>query len=227
MNRSVPCPHTDDAPLLALGALEADEAAALRAHAAGCDECRSALAAHEALVDQLEGAIARTPAPSFDDLALAPLPAPEVLRPRRRRRTAWAGSAAGLAVAAAAALVFLLGGGSSPAAVAAVRSELPGAMTTGQARLFHPDRPDGELELHLHDVPTLAPGTYYAVWVLPRGQQTMEAVGTFAPRGHSVDLKLPLPGSGDYRAVDVSIQRVGGPSAHSNRSLAGGPFRSQ
>jgi Anti-sigma-K factor rskA len=218
------CPHIDDAPLLALGALDEDEAAELRAHAASCEECHAALAAHEALVDQLEGAIARVPAPAFEDLVLAP-PAPLPVRARRRRRIAWAGSAAGLAAAAAAALIFVFGGGASPAAVAAVRSELPGATTTGQARLFHPDRPDGRLELQLRDVPALAPGTYYAVWVLPRGQRTMEPVGTFAPRGHSVDLKLRLPGSGDYRAVDVSIQRIGGPSAHSDRSLAGGTFR--
>lgn len=225
MTRPGPCPHTDDAPLLALGALDEDEATALRAHIEDCEECRGALAAHESLVVQLEGGIARVPAPAFDDLALAPPPARPVPRARRRRRVVWMGAAAGLAAAAAAALVFLIGGGgASPAAIAAVRSELPGATTTGQARLFHPDRPDGQLELRLRDVPALAPGTYYAVWVLPRGERTMEPIGTFAPSGHSVDLTLPLPGRGDYQAVDVSIQRVGGPSAHSKLSLAGGAF---
>jgi hypothetical protein len=220
------CPHIEDIPLLALGALDADEAAALREHAAGCAECSRALAEHDALVGRLDMAFAREPAPAFEGLVFPP---PEVApRPRRarRRRFAWAGATAGLAAAAVVALAITLGGGSpQPAAIAAVHSERAGATTSGQARLYHPERPDGVLKLHLSDVPAPPPGAYYAVWVLPRGQKAMEAVGTFVPRTRTVDLTLSLPGSGDYGAVDVSIQRVGGPSAHSKQSLAGGSFR--
>lgn len=226
MTTSNPCPHTDDTPLLALGALDEHEAASLRAHAETCAECSRALAEHDALVVQLDSALVREPAPAFEDLVFQrPEPVP-ARTPRRRRRVAWTGTAAGLSAAAAVVIVLLLGGGSaSPAAIAAVHSELAGAKTSGEARLFHPDRPDGTLGLHLTDVPAPPQGTYYTVWVLPRGQKSMEAIGTFVPRGRDVDLKLNLPGSGDYEAVDISIQRVGGPSAHSGKSLAGGAFR--
>ncbi len=226
MTTSDHCPHIEDAPLLALGVLDADEAASLRAHAQTCAECRRALAEHDALVGKLDAALAREPAPSFDDLVFPP-PAPAVRpRPARRRRLAWLGAAAAACAVIAIALVAFVGGGASgPAALATIRSELPGSATSGEARLFNPDRPDGTLKLHLRDVPAAPSGTYYAVWVLPRGQQTMEAVGAFVPKSRSVDLTLSLPGRGDYQAVDISIQRVGGPSAHSNRSLAGGAFR--
>ncbi len=224
MTNPTPCPHTDDAPLLALGALAEHEAAELRAHAPTCADCRRALAEHEALIGQLDRSLAREPAPAFDDLVF-PRPEPVPARRPRRRRIAWAGAAAGLAAAAMLVLAFALGGGSpDPAAIASVAAE--GAATTGEAQLFRPDRPDGLLKLQLRDVPTPAEGTYYAIWVLPRGQETMESVGTFVPREHSVDLELTLPGSGDYAAVDISIQRVGGPSAHSGQSLASGAFRS-
>jgi Anti-sigma-K factor rskA/Putative zinc-finger len=220
------CPHIEDIPLLALGALDDDETTSLRAHAEGCAECRRALADHDAVVRQLDAAFAREPAPAFESLVL---PRPEVAaRPRRARRTryAWAAAGGALTAAAAVAVALALGGSSGPSAVAAVHSELAGATTSGEARLFHPDRPDGVLELRLSDVPPPPAGTYYAVWVLPRGQETMEAVGSFVPRSGAVDLKLSLPGSGDYGAVDISIQRTGGPSAHSKRSLAGGAFHS-
>ena len=39
-------------------------------------------------------------------------------------------------------------------------------------------------------------------------------------------LELPLPGPGDYRAVDVSVEADGGPPEHSSVSLAGGSFDS-
>jgi hypothetical protein len=225
MTPSNPCPHTDDTPLLALGALDEHEAAELRVHAATCEQCRRSLAEHDALVGQLDTALAREPAPAFEDLVFTRPPVVAPRPARRRRRVAWAGAFAGVA-AAVVALVLVVGSGSAePAAIAAVHSELTGVSTSGEARLFNPDRPDGTLQLHLSDVPAPPKGTYYAVWVLPRGEKTMEAIGTFGARGREVDIKLNLPGSGDYQAVDISIQRVGGPSAHSGKSLAGGAFR--
>jgi Anti-sigma-K factor rskA len=225
MTLSNPCPRTDDTPLLALGALDEHEAASLRTHVETCAECKRALAQHDALVVQLDSALVREPAPAFEDLVVKG-PEPASARTPRRRRVAWTGAAAGLSAAAAVVLVLLLGGGSpGPAAIAAVHSDRVGGTTSGEARLFHPDRPDGTLELHLTDVPAPPKGSYYAVWVLPRGQKLMEAIGTFTPSGRDVDLNLSLPGSGDYQAVDISIQRVGGPSAHSGTSLAGGAFR--
>ena len=226
MTTSDHCPHIEDAPLLALGVLDADEAASLRAHAEGCEECRAR-----------PRRAGRTRRPSSTRLSCGSLRRRStiscsrvrrsiVARPARRRRLAWLGAAAATCAVIAIALVDLRRWRcAGPAALATIRSELPGGTTSGEARLFNPDRPDGMLKLHLSDVPPAPSGTYYAVWVLPRGEKTMEAVGAFVPKNRSVDLTLSLPGRGDYRAVDISIQRVGGPSAHSDKSLAGGAFR--
>ena len=52
----------------------------------------------------------------------------------------------------------------------------------------------------------------------------MEAVGSFMLDGDQARLELPLPGPGDYRAVDVSVEPDGRPAEHSSVSLAGGSF---
>ena len=54
----------------------------------------------------------------------------------------------------------------------------------------------------------------------------MEAVGSFTPDGERMRLDLPLPGPGDYQAIDISIEPDGGPPEHSSVSLAGGRFGS-
>ena len=225
MTPSNPCPHTDDTPLLALGALDEHEAAELRVHAATCEQCRRSLAEHDALVGQLDTALAREPAPAFEDLVFTRPPVVAPRPARRRRRVAWAGAFAGVA-AAVVALVLVVGGGwREPAAIAAVHSELTGMsherrgapVQSGSPRRHAPAAPQRR--------PCAPEGHLLRRLVLPRGEKTMEAIGTFGARGREVDIKLNLPGSGDYQAVDISIQRVGGPSAHSGKSLAGGAFR--
>jgi hypothetical protein len=156
---------------------------------------------------------------------------PVAARPsfRERARRFWPAFAAGAATAAAAAVLLLLltggGGLGSPDARAAVSgtTEFPGV--SGEARLYRSTGDDGVLVVDLSDVPPPAPGEHYEVWVLRKeGGGAMEAVGTFAAGGTAVDLELPLPGPGDYEAVDVSVEPDGGPAAHSGRSLAGGKF---
>ena len=48
--------------------------------------------------------------------------------------------------------------------------------------------------------------------------------GRLRPAGSKVRLELGLPGSGDYTAVDVSVEPDGGSASHSGQSLAGGRF---
>lgn len=220
MTPTGPCPRSEDAPLFALAVLDGDEAVGFAAHARVCPDCRRELAAHRQVVGRMQESFARVPAPSFDDLAFAGAPLP----PRRRVRYRLVGALGALAVATVVLALALGGSGTGPAATANVHSELAGASTTGQARLYHPDRVDGLVRLRLSDVPPAAPGTYYEVWVLPRGSTTMEPVGSFVPRSRSVALSLRLPGSGDYAAIDISIQQTGRASRHSGRSLAGGAF---
>ena len=227
MTISNPCPHTDDTPLLALGALDEHEAASLRAHAATCEECRRSLAEHDALVGQLDMAFAREPAPAFEDLVFArpPVVAPRPARAAAAHRLdrAFAGARRGCGRRARRSC--------SEAARRAPRRSRPCTRSwpawprAARHASSTPTAPTARSSCTCSDVPTPPKGTYYAVWVLPRGEKTMEAIGTFVPRGSPVDLKLSLPGSGDYQAVDISIQRVGGPSAHSGTSLAGGAFR--
>ena len=81
--------------------------------------------------------------------------------------------------------------------------------------------------LELENVPPPPAGHHYEVWVLrSEGGGEMEAVGSFTPDGDDPRLELPLPGPGDYRAVDVSVEPDGGPAEHSGVSLAGGSFES-
>ena len=93
-------------------------------------------------------------------------------------------------------------------------------------------RPDSlfaavELALELENVPAPPAGHHYEVWVLrTEGGGEMEAVGSFTPDGERTRLDLPLPGPGDYQAVDISVEPDGGPPEHSSVSLAGGRFGS-
>ena len=80
--------------------------------------------------------------------------------------------------------------------------------------------------LDLADVPPPAPGTHYEVWVLRESSGgAMEAVGAFTPDGSKVRLKLGLPGSGDYEAVDVSVEPDGGSASHSGHEPRRGTVR--
>lgn len=96
---------------------------------------------------------------------------------------------------------------------------------TGEAALYGSAADGGTVRVTLRDVPAAPSGHHYEVWVLRRNRGgEMEAVGSFTPTSHTVKLKLPLPGAGDYAAVDVSVQENGGSPLHSNTSLAGGAF---
>ena len=149
---------------------------------------------------------------------------------RRRRpavvRLAAAGAAVAAVAAAVAAVVFLArpGANASPVAVAAIVAHEPGTSVTGTARLYGTTQPDGRLRLSLRSIPAPPSGHHYEVWVLGRGQTNMTAVGSFTPSGRSVTLDLPLPAPGHYAAVDISVQKDGGPPEHSSVSLAGGTF---
>jgi anti-sigma-K factor RskA len=96
---------------------------------------------------------------------------------------------------------------------------------SGQATLYGSNAAGGTVRLSLRDVPPAPSGHHYEVWVLrANGNGVMEAVGSFSPSTSDVRLDLPLPGPGDYAAVDISVEENGGSPAHSDTSLAGGTF---
>ncbi len=83
----------------------------------------------------------------------------------------------------------------------------------------------GTVRVSLRDVPPAPSGHHYEVWVLrEEGGGAMESVGVFTPTSSDVELDLPLPGPGNYAAVDVSVEEDDGPPAHSDTSLASGTF---
>jgi len=158
---------------------------------------------------------------------------PVALATRRQpalRRFAYRRLVAGLtfAAAAAAAAVAIAVSHSpaqKPVAQAAIVPHLAGARVSGTAALYGARTAGGTLRLTLRAVPQPAPGDHYEVWVLAKGQTAMTDVGPFTPHSATVKLSLALPAPGDYAAVDVSVQKNGGPKQHSNVSLAGGSFQ--
>jgi hypothetical protein len=216
----------DDRDLIAgaaLGALEPADAsrlAALLEH----KEASAELDARRATVAALEAGLERTaPAHDLFDRILAEIEPAADPQPRRLRWTPLL--AAGFAAAAALVLgvVVLTGGpGERDSTRAAVAGTPRYADVTGTATLD-----GGELVLELEHVPAPPSGHHYEIWVLrAEGGGAMEAVGSFTPDDDHARLELPLPGPGDYQAVDVSLEPDGGPAEHSSVSLAGGTFGS-
>ena len=149
------------------------------------------------------------------------------LRPKTHRPIVVPALGALAAVAAVIVIAILALGGNGlgpPDARAAIAGKSDPAVT-GEARLFGSSADGGTVQVTLRDVPPAPSGHHYEIWVLRRttGAQ-MEAVGSFTPTSHTVKLRLPLPGPGDYAAVDVSVQENGGSPQHSNTSLASGAF---
>jgi hypothetical protein len=145
-----------------------------------------------------------------------------VARPQRSPAVLLVTVAALLAIVLAVTVLRGSGTGSPPAA--RITPGNAGAATHGEARISGAGRGGTYLQLVLHDIPPPAAGKHYEVWVLPRGAVTMRPIGAFRPSGRDVSLRLPLPGGGPYRAVDVSVQDDGGPDVNSGVHLAGGSF---
>ncbi len=98
----------------------------------------------------------------------------------------------------------------------------PSAQLAGSVKLFDPDSSDGHVVLRLRNVPDAPAGHHYEVWVLRPGEGAeMEAIGAFTPTDGRASLTLPLPGPGEYVALDISIQENAGPPEHSGTSLGG------
>ena len=96
---------------------------------------------------------------------------------------------------------------------------------TGEAVLYGATADGGTVHVSLRNVPAAPSGHHYEIWVLRRDADSeMEAIGSFTPTSQDIQLDLPLPGPGDYAAVDVSVEENGGPPIHSDTSLASGTF---
>ena len=229
--------HRDLAAAEALGALTPDESAQLHAELDRDPALANELDEYRSTVAMLEAGVARE-SPSHDLFAgiLAEVqPETPQTAPSPPSRTGWSwrrvlpafavGAAATAAVFAMALALSSDDGPGSPDAVAAVQGTPDFAGVHGEARIYDTATPDGVLRLELADVPAAPEGEHYEVWVLrPSSGETMEAVGVFDPTTPDVSLELGLPGTGDYVAVDISLEPDAGPPEHSGTSLAGGEF---
>ena len=205
----------------ALGALSTTEREHVAALVSFDAAAATELEQHRATVAAIEAGVARErpPADLFDRVLAEITPAPAAPRRRWAPRLAAAGFAAAAVVLG---LAVFSGDSSDPDARAAVAGTPEFTDVSGSATLE-----GGELVLELENMPPPPAAHHYEVWVLrAEGGGEMEAVGTFTPDGDDTRLELPLPGPGDYQAVDVSIEPDGGPAEHSGISLAGGTFQS-
>ena len=187
--------------------------------------------ADRATLLQLERLLSRVspPAGTFDRILAEIEPEATVipLRQRAKRRAVVVSAVATLSAVAAVIVIAILSGGNGlgpPDARAAIAGKSAPAVR-GEARLYGSTADSGTVRLTLREVPPAPSGHHYEVWVLRRnGDGQMEAIGSFTPASRSVELDLPLPGAGDYAAVDISVQEDGGSPEHSNTSLASGAF---
>ena len=169
------------------------------------------------------------PADIFDRILAEIQPEATVipLRPKAQRRLVVPVVATFAAVAAVIVIAILATGGNGlgpPDARAAIAGKSDPAVT-GEARLYGSTADGGTVQVKLRDVPPAPSGHHYEVWVLRRnGGGQMEAIGSFTPTSQTVKLNLPLPGAGDYAAVDISVEQDGGSPLHSDTSLASGAF---
>lgn len=163
----------------------------------------------------------------------APVAAPPTSVTPLHRRRRWARPLGIAAVAAAAACVLTLAIGAltgddgrelgSPDARAVV-APATGSTISGEATLYGSSAAGGRLVVDLDGLSPAPAGHHYEVWVLREGAAEMEAVASFQPAGDDERLVLPLPGAGDFAAVDISVEDDGGSPAHSGTSVAGGAF---
>jgi anti-sigma-K factor RskA len=221
----------------ALDALDPGERELVERHLVECDTCRRELDEHRATIALLVPSTEAPPElwsriaaslPAANGSVRTSAPSPSARRRRWSRRALVPALAALSAAGLAAALTLVFTGAPDPgrpSSEAAVASLQEDVSVRGQALLYDPASYDGHLVLELDGVPAAPSGHHYEVWVLRDGDGAeMEAVGAFSTRNGSVRVDLPLPGPGEYVAIDVSLEADGGPPEHSGTSLAGGTF---
>lgn len=232
-------PHEELQALLGVYAVDAiddpEERAAVEEHLRSCDACRDEVDGHLDVLSRLGAAAAPVGDDAWAALSAAiaaeerPAGAEQTgatvlpFRPRRRARLL---ALAAPAAAAAAAVLITLGvsgegdGLGTPVADAAMKPMSRSASVAGTVSLYRTSSPDGVVVIDLKNIPPAPSGHHYEVWVLRPGDEEMEAIGAFTPAKGTVRLRLPLPGAGDYVAVDISVEESGGSPEHSGTSIA-------
>jgi anti-sigma-K factor RskA len=186
-----------DAAAYVLGALDATEAEAFRAHLASCVVCRDEVAALQQVADALPVAAPQYAVPrGLRGRVLAAVraepresesPAPSSRRRLRIQRPALAGAlAVGLAVVAVAVVVLVSGGSSG---VRVIPARVTASAASAEVRLS-----SGRGELVLRHFPAPPAGHIYEVW-FQRGHQAPSPTSTLFSVTSSGAGTIGLPGN--------------------------------
>lgn len=220
----------DDVAVYALGSLPPADAARVREHLAGCDECRREYEALTATV----GAIARSVEACVDlahgAVVASPLLKARIMREVRRdavRARVWpayAVAAACFALALASSLYSL----AMTDRLRHAQEQLAHETTVTQQELAvvtdlsNPTakrtlvpggeivRSNGHLYIAMQDMPKAPSGKVYQAWTLPKGSKTMVPSVTFKPDRHGVAVVTLAAKPDTTAAVAVSIEPAGG-----------------
>lgn len=199
----------DDLAMLALGALTAPEAAALRAHIATCGACAQEYARLKAVADVLPLGAAESdamPDPQLRQRVLA------MVSPRKPATNAFASYIA----AAAALLLALIFGTLYATTNTRVREQnvMLGDVTAPSAQHYRVQtgevvRNGDRIYLALRGLPAPPTGKVFQAWTLPKGSKRVSPSVTFTAQNGIVLIRLPVRGM-TVGAVAVSVEPAGG-----------------
>lgn len=218
-------------PLLALGALDPDDAPAVARHLVGCRRCRLELGDYAGTVDWLAlVAPERQPPERLRRRLLASLhPEPWAFAALSRR---WLAAAAVLLLLLAGSNLFLwqqLASAQRSATQAPVERVSAGPLTWYDLASLTPGTPaqgtlcavpDGHLAwLIVQDLPPLAPGRVYQLWFAD-GEHWVSG-GTFMvdQRGRGFLTVWPDPPLASYQTLDITVEPEGGSPRPTGRSI--------
>lgn len=219
--------HRDDLAAYALGALEETEAAELRRHLEGCEECRRQLRWLQPAVDVLPRAVPqRDPPPRLRKRLMATVRAESreaALGGRHRGRRWDPGSLLRPATALAAGAMLVAGGvggyllhqptGEGTSVVAARPNQRLAPAASGTL-----ERRDGSAILHVEGMPALARDRVYEAWVQRGGSMEPSSLFTLR-RNRSGDAAIPGPLEGADAVVVTAEPRGGSPQPTSTPLL--------
>jgi len=216
-------------------------------HIAGCADCTNELAVLRQIVavghetrglldlpappphvwDGVEAELAAMPDHSYaavTDGSTGSRPTDEAVRARRRGRrrrlATWSAAVGAVAVAAAVAIAAWPQQARTPERIVASADLAAFGSTQPSARGDAEVLADGELRLHVAELPA-TPG-YYQVWLIDPDTKQMFPLGVL---GESAEARMPLPPDVDltrYSVVDVSAEQFDNNPAHSGQSLLRG-----
>ncbi len=219
-------------PAHALGSLSPEEKAEVRRHLRSCASCRAALEEYQEVVGALGLVIAPVqPPPGLKERLLRGLgpqrraPA-ELLRPAPRSWPVWAAAALAAVLVLAVFNVLLwqrvrrLESFAAPLSSRVISlSPTEAAQAAWGVLVYSRTEPSGTLVVE--DLPPLASGRQYQLWLIRDGRRTSGGVFSVSASGYgALQVSAPLP-LGDYQAFGITVEPAGGSPGPTGRKVLG------